>query len=253
MLPATLSLDPHSALRLAYASTRRYYRDTTTSTNQKQLKSGTCTLTGRRPAVLEDALGWMDSNMAAACKATVRAETKRAGPKQMSQAAAKARQESGHGAEASSNSDGASDRCLAIAPDLSGSGRHRKAPERLDPVIAATCQRVGRRKSDSFSAASNQAAGLRMEKSRWKLERKQRERTRRLLLQELWKSIEQPEEGEGLVGWMVEALGVYRTDGTNDKDELATGTIVGYTPPDSYEVEWTDATQSTYRLRSTLP
>lgn len=187
--------------------------------------------------------------MAAACKATVRAETKRAVQKRMSQAAAKAQQDSDGGAEASRNSDGANDRCLTTAPDLSGSGRHRKAPERLDPLVAVAGQRVGRRKGDSSSAASNQAAALRKEKSRWKSERKLRERTRRLLLQELWKNVEDPEEGEGLVGWMVEALGVYRTGGGNDKDELASGTIVGYTPPDSYVVEWTDATQSTYPLR----
>ena len=116
--PRNVISGPAACLRLANASTCRYYRDTATSTNQKQLKAGTCTLTGHRPAVFEDALGWMDSNMAAACKATVRAETKLAVQKRMSQAAAKAQQDSDGGAEASRNSDGANDRCLTTAPDL---------------------------------------------------------------------------------------------------------------------------------------
>eukprot|EP01046_Picozoa_sp_COSAG06_P067740 COSAG06_NODE_17702_length_925_cov_34591.055690_2_plen_47_part_00 len=42
---------------------------------------------------------------------------------------------------------------------------------------------------------------------------------------------------------MVEAVGV---DGG---DELASGTIVEYTPPDNYVVEWTDATTTMYLLR----
>ena len=210
----------------------RYFRDNTTSTNQKQLKAGTATLTGQRPAVFEDALGWMDSNMSAACKATVRAEKKRAVQRPQSTAAATEQQDSGAGA----SSD---DRDPTMPLELSGSGRHRKAPERLDPIAAAARSHGGRRKSSTASSASKQATALRAEKLRWKAERKMRERTRQLLLQELWKTVQQPEEGERLVGWMVEAVGV------DQSDELASGTIVGYTPPDSYVVEWTDATTTT--------
>ncbi len=213
----------------------RYFRDNTTSTNQKQLKAGTATLIGQRPAVLEDALGWMDSNMSAACKATVRAEKKRSVQRSKSTAAAAANTQ--HDSAGASNSD-SNDRTML--PELSGSGRYRKAPERLDPIAVAGRAHGGRRKGSTSSSASKQATALRAEKSRWKAERKLRERTRQLLLQELWKTIEQPEEGEGLVGWMVEAEGV------DESDELASGTIIGYTPPDSYVVEWTDATTTTY-------
>lgn len=90
-------------------------------------------------------------------------------------------------------------------------------------------------------SVSKQTAALKAERMRWKEERKMREHTRQLLLRELWKAVEQPQEGESLVGWMVEATGVDK-----DSDELASGKIVKYTPPDSYVVEWTDSTTSKY-------
>eukprot|EP01043_Picozoa_sp_COSAG02_P044828 COSAG02_NODE_4039_length_5874_cov_4.662165_4_plen_172_part_00 len=171
--------------------------------------------------------------MNAACKATVRAEKKRSVQRPKSTAAANDHQDSSTGATSSDDRDG------TMLLEVSGSGRHRKAPERLDPIAAAARSHGGRRKGSTASSTSKQATALRAEKMRWKAERKMRERTRQLLLQELWKTVQQPEEGEGLVGWMVEAVGV------DHSDELVSGTIVGYTPPDSYVVEWTDATTTT--------
>lgn len=217
--------------------TCRYFRDTKISTNVKQLKSGTCTLTGQRPAVFEDALGWMDSNMAAACKATVRAEKKRAAQTPKPGVA------SGAGKQQDTNGGNSSGPTPAL--ELSGSGRHRKAPERLNPnSFAAHSQhsKTGTRRKPA--SAKMQTAAFKAEKLRWKAEREMRERTRQLLLQELWKSVAQPEEGPSLVGWMVETSGV-----DDDEDELASGAIVKYSPPDTYTVKWTDATTTEYRLR----
>eukprot|EP01048_Picozoa_sp_COSAG05_P011801 COSAG05_NODE_1137_length_5751_cov_9.852619_4_plen_961_part_00 len=127
---------------------------------------------------------------------------------------------------------------------IGATGRRRKAPESFSEYQAKERETAGtrRRRNNHGGGAhggSSNAAKLKAEQSRWKAEREVREHTRRLLLRELWKKTAQPAEGAGLVGWMVEVTGASASaTKKEDRDEIATGRVVLYTPPDEYIVEW---------------
>jgi hypothetical protein len=76
-------------------------------------------------------------------------------------------------------------------------------------------------------------------------------------VRELWRQTTQPREGQGLVGWLVQTTGVLRGR-EHPSDELSSGRIVSFEPPDTYAVTWCDSSTSYFgcacgRTDSALP
>ena len=222
-----------------------YFRDPL-PTVQKNLSKGTDKLLGGevRPVVTEDAEDWMDKNMVAACKKCVRMEkaTQAAVDKAAVAACEACHSKAGvHTCPARRGQDEAqaqNDDDERAGGASSSTGRRRQAPTKLEP-------KMWRGTASSHGSSSSAAAASKARKTKetaLRVERRLRERSRQLLLAELWKRVERPGEGSCLVGWAVEATEV----AAEDREQLCAGQIVSFNEPDRYVVQWDDRSESEY-------
>ena len=145
--------------------------------------TGSAELRGKRPPAVWEAVAWLDTNMASACRATVRAEKRRARAE-----AVKAAQAAGGGAAGGGAAGSSADALLPMDGE-----RQRKSTVRYEPKLGSASGRSRKTVDTKKKTAMAKVTALRAE-------RKQREETRRLLLGKLWAELEQPAEGAGLVG-----------------------------------------------------
>ena len=218
-----------------------YFRDTL-PTVVKNLNRGTDKLVGAaaKPADEQDAAAWMDRNMTAACKACVRTEKRREAALRKEADMACGACRSKHGIHTCSARHG-QHTTQGLSADLSGRGRKRQASRKLEPDMWTTS------KSTALMARSR---GSKVKETALREERHLRERTRRRLMEAVWKQCgDRPQEGRGLVGWAVESTHVDE----RDADKLCAGKIVSFARPDRYTVEWEDKSSTEYGYSDLFP